>query len=472
MNIRNASARAAALTAFILMTPAAAQETTTPHSAQEAASAAGSAEIESLRRDVRELRDLVRALQEQIRAVTAAGAASAAPTPTEKPFAAAPAPLPVEPPPVTAAPPIAVAAAPSRSQSLLNPAISGVFQAIGNTSVRRAYEENGFDLSEAEVAFQSVVDPYAKVDLFLSFPNGETPEVEEGFLTTLALPGSLQLRAGRLKSSFGKWNTLHTHAFFSVDRPDALTNFFGEESLTADGVSLSVLVPNPWDLYIDSITEIGTALEGTSFNSTRRNLTYVEHLAALFDTSPNSTLEVGLTAARGRSGPTETLIEDLSQPGVPATLSPRERMDSAVQGLDVTYKWKPLRLNVYRSFLWQTELIRGHRHVEILTPSLTLAQGAVTSLGGYSYVESQFVKRWRVGARYDWSGLPDSETAREWAVSGVVRFQPSEFQEIRFQLKRTHWNDDAALRFSGDEDDTRVFFEWIPVIGAHGAHKY
>jgi hypothetical protein len=49
---------------------------------------------------------------------------------------------------------------------------------------------------------------------------------------------------------------------------------------------------------------------------------------------------------------------------------------------------------------------------------------------------------------------------------------PSEFQEIRLQYKRTSRNDDAALRFDGERDDSRIFFQWIPVIGAHGAHKY
>jgi hypothetical protein len=54
----------------------------------------------------------------------------------------------------------------------------------------------------------------------------------------------------------------------------------------------------------------------------------------------------------------------------------------------------------------------------------------------------------------------------------VIRFQPSEFQEIRFQYKHTRRNEDAAARFDGERDDDQIFFEWIPVIGAHGAHKF
>jgi hypothetical protein len=77
-----------------------------------------------------------------------------------------------------------------------------------------------------------------------------------------------------------------------------------------------------------------------------------------------------------------------------------------------------------------------------------------------------------VGSRYDWSGFPDDDRARERAISAVVRFLPSEFQEIRLQYKRTSRNDEAALRFDGERDDSQLFFQWIPVIGAHGAHKY
>lgn len=452
MKSRFGPAGAAVLAALILIPSVEAQEPST----------AAAEDIEALRREIQELRAQVQALQEQVVSLAGSGGAAAAPAAAGAPGA----PRPAETPPPVPSP--VGTAPPARSQGLLNPAISAVFQTIGNASLSHENDASGFDLSEAEVAFQSVVDPYARVDLFLSFPAGETPEVEEGFVTTLALPASLQLKAGRFKSAFGKWNTLHTHAFFSVERPNALVNFFGEESLTSDGLSLSWLIPNPWGLYLDSITEVGTELEGVSFNGSRRNLTYLEHLSGFFNTSQNSTFEVGLTASRGRTGPSASLLAATSG----LVLIPHDELDSAVQGIDLTYKWKPLQLNVYRSFLWQTEVLRSRRHIDTLTPSLTLTPDTLSSLGGYSYVEWQLVKRWRIGARYDLSGLPYDERARESASSGVVRFQPSEFQELRLQFKRTRRNEEAALVLDADRDDNQIFFEWIPVIGAHGAHKY
>lgn len=418
---------------------------------------AGEAEdLEVLRREVQQLRDEVRLLKEQIAALQ----------PVMPPAVAAP----EAPPPEAPAPSPGPAPLP-KAASLLNPAISAVFQAIGQTSVTGEDDANGFDLSEAEVAFQSAVDPYAKVDLYLSFPAGETPEVEEAAVTTLSLPASLQLKGGRFKNAFGKWNTLHTHAFFTVERPDALVNFLGHESLTTDGLSLSWLIPNPWGLYLESVTEAGTALEGASFNGSRRNLTYAEHLGAFFDLSADATLETGLTATLGSSGPSEELSAGIDEAGLAGTLSPAEELSSRVYGTDLTYKWKPLDRNLYRSFLWQTEFLLSRQDREELDPAGVLVPLGVSSLGGYTYAEWQTAKRWRVGGRFDLSGFPDDEQARLWAGSAVLRFQPSEFQEIRFQYKHTRRNAEAALRFDGDEDD-RIYVEWIPVIGAHGAHKY
>jgi hypothetical protein len=451
-------ARAAALAAAVMLQEASAQDEAPPERR----------EVEELRAQVQALRDQVQALQQQMEALARGSAGAAAP---EGPAVASPPPAPEALPQPALAPGQPVAASPTRSPGLMNPAISGVFQLIGNTSLGGRDDLNGFDLSEAEVAFESTVDPYAKMNLYLSFPADESPEVEEGYATTLTLPASLQLKGGRFKSAFGKWNTLHTHAFPTVERPDALVAFFGEESFTNDGLSLSWLLPT--SLYIDTTTEVGTAREGVSFNSDSRALTWSEHLAFFVPAGDNATVEVGGTASGGQTGPGEPLLAAIDAAGLTGTLEPDDRLPSNVYGLDVTWKWKPLQQNTYRSFSWQTEALLSRRRVQALDPGLFLTESTIGSAGGYTYVEGQWTKRWKVGLRYDLSGFPDSEVDRLRGASGVVRFIPSEFQELRFQVKHTRFNESAALRFGADdEDDTRLFFEWIPVIGAHGAHKY
>jgi hypothetical protein len=435
--------------------------------ASGAAHAAEADDVASLKREVEALKAEVGALKEALAALqaqTASQASAAAP-------AAPPSPAPEAPAPTGAAAfPYPAANAPARSQNLMNPAISAVFQFIGNTFTDRQ-DANGFDLSEAEVALESVVDPYAKMNLYLTFPAEGSPDVEEGYVSTLSLPASLQLKGGRFKEALGKWNTLHTHAFPTVDQPDVLTNLLGPESLTNDGLSLSWLIPNPKGLYLESITEVGTARENVAFNSEERALTYGEHLSAFFNTTANSTIETGVSAFLGQTGPTEALIGAIGAAGLTGTLQPDPRLDSEVDGIDVTWKWKPLQQNTYHSFLMQTEALQTRRQVQTLQGA-ALVDDNVRSTGGYFYVEDQWVKRWRAGARFDMTGFPDSTTDRLWSATGVVKFQPSEFQELRFEVKHTRRNPGAAARLDTDQDDTQFFFEWIPIIGAHGAHKY
>ena len=46
----------------------------------------------------------------------------------------------------------------------------------------------GITLQELELAFQSIVDPYFRADVFLTIPNLGGLEIEEAFLTTTGLP--------------------------------------------------------------------------------------------------------------------------------------------------------------------------------------------------------------------------------------------------------------------------------------------
>ncbi|HET6372778.1 MAG TPA: hypothetical protein VFG76_05695 [Candidatus Polarisedimenticolia bacterium] len=415
--------------------------------------------VAELRREIELLKAQVQELRQKLE--------SLAPTPASVPEPVAevePAP-PAQPAPASAAPP-------SQSAGAFNPAISAVFQGIGNASVNHDRDDDGFSLSEAEIGLQAAVDPYARVDLFLSFGAEGEAEVEEGFATLVALPGGLQLKGGRFKSAFGKWNTLHNHAFFTVDRPDVLTSFFGEESLTGDGGSLSWLIPGTGSVYLESITEVSSTSNDVSFNAAGRDPLFLQHLGSVFTLTPNATLEAGATAAAGKAGASSHLVDAIDAAGLSGTLTPADNLSSNVFGADLTYKWKPLQRNLYRSFLWQGEILASRRRAERLDPGGFLERSTLRSFGGYSYAEYQFAKRLRGGLRYDATGLPDVEDARQRAISAVLRIQPTEFQEFRIQFRHTGRNATAAEIFDDVASDNEVFIEWIPVIGAHAAHKY
>src|SRR5436190_3387180 len=104
-------------------------------------------------------------------------------------------------------------------------------------------------LNETEVSLQATVDPYIRGDFFISFARDPVTgkygvEVEEGYLTTLSLPAQLQLKVGKFREAVGRINTTHPHALPFIDLPNAYVNYFGQDGLNDEGISLSWLVPN------------------------------------------------------------------------------------------------------------------------------------------------------------------------------------------------------------------------------------
>src|SRR5713101_4129604 len=126
-------------------------------------------------------------------------------------------------------------AAQPRSAISTNPNMSviGDFQVLYHSSVNRNFD---FNFNEAEFSFQSVVDPYARADFFLSVAKDVSSgtyeaDVEEAYLTTLELPADLQLKAGKFRSAVGRINPVHPHALPFIDLPNALVNFVGDDGM-------------------------------------------------------------------------------------------------------------------------------------------------------------------------------------------------------------------------------------------------
>ena len=88
-----------------------------------------------------------------------------------------------------------------------------------------AYKE-GFNLRAAELWFFAPVDPY--FNLYATLPATENGiEVEEAYFVTTSLPTGLQVKGGKFKSGFGRFNAFHPHAWDFVDAPLAYKLFFG-----------------------------------------------------------------------------------------------------------------------------------------------------------------------------------------------------------------------------------------------------
>lgn len=328
----------------------------------------------------------------------------------------------------------------TRSSLSFNPDI-GVIGDFRGSYISKGKRNLDFFLNETEVSLQATVDPYARADFFLSF--GRNPvtgeygvEVEEGYLTTLSLPARLQLKAGRFRSAIGRLNTVHPHALPFIDMPNAYVNYFGEEGLKDEGLSLSWLLPTK-AFYQELIFQTTSGYsEAPAFTRSEGNrLLYVSHLKNFFTLNDNATLEFGIT---GVSGPNDSARV------------------SNMAATDITYKWKPVKLNTYHSLTWQSEFYFNHAN---------LADNfSVNSFGMYSFLQYQLAKRWFLTGRYDYAQKPYNKTIKENAVSLTAGWYATEFSKLEFETKTT--DDNIDKRFY------QAWLRWIFVIGAHGAHQY
>jgi len=337
-----------------------------------------------------------------------------------------------------------------------NPDIS----AIGD--FRLSYDQDGdkqFSLSEMELSLQGAVDPYSRADFFAALHEHEgniEAELEEGYITLLQPPRFLHLsqnttlKFGKFLAATGKTNRLHPHSLFYADRPLVLTNLFGHHGFAEAGISLSTFIPNPADRYINFEFEVlnkfsepheheheeeaeeeETAVSQKSF----RDWVYLGRLSTFHELNDSSNFEVGLTAASGKN--------------------PSSRLRTNIQGLDFTYRWKPLETALYKTFTWQNELFWAQKDAEDTTNK---------SFGWYSMGHWQFDREWALGVRYDRSEIPNHPNNRDTGYSLFFNFLPTEFS--RYTLQYKHVDKNYA------EDDDLFLFQINFNIGTHGAHSY
>lgn len=333
-----------------------------------------------------------------------------------------------------------VATQPTRSTLSFNPDI-GVIGDFQSSYISRGKRNFDFYLNETEVSLQAAVDPYVRADFFLTF--GRDPEtgkygaaVEEGYLTTLSLPAKLQLKVGKFRQAVGRINSVHPHALPFIDMPNAYVNYFGEEGLNDEGASLSWLLPNK-KFYQELVFQLtsGYTEAPAFFRSPSNRFIYLSHLKNFFTLTDNATFELGLTGITGPNDSART---------------------TNIASADFTYKWKPLKLNTYRSLTWQSEFYYSNAGMPDGKPK--------NSFGLYSFIQYQLAKRWFLTGRYDYAQKPYNKSIVENAFSLTAGWYATEFSKMEFEAKGTGSNIGPSL--------FQAWLRWIFVIGAHGAHQY
>lgn len=325
---------------------------------------------------------------------------------------------------------------------ILNPDIGVIGNFTGVGGRNRINPRQSLTLQESEVSLQAIVDPYARADFFISFGE-EGVEVEEGYITFPTLPGRFLVKVGKMRTAFGKVNELHAHNLPWIDRPLIFDNLLGGEPGEPDpgfsdaGLSVSRILPAPGNLFLEATAQVYRGDSGTLFQASRRSdVAAVGHLRGYYDLTDQTNLEIGGSYGRGHNDFGSAFVTN-------------------VYGMDATLRWKPLRRAIYHSFLARTELTWSRREEPL---------DIQRAFGFFSSGEYRVNRRWTIGGRYDWAERARNAALHDSGGSFVLTYWPSEFSQVRGQLRRTRYGEGSSAN--------EVLFQFLFTLGAHGAHPF
>ncbi len=270
-------------------------------------------------------------------------------------------------------------------------------------------------------------------------------DIEEAFLETGALPGQLDLKVGRFRTSFGEFNDSGPEEIPEVTSPNVIVNLFGRDG--AGWLDTGALVSRIFGVTdTQSVTLSGAVFNGdndTSFHGgdagvARRPVWYgrFQHFIEL---GTLTGLEWGFAFADG------TALDDRG----------RADLDSRIFNTHLKFRYKEPVLALYRGFNLLAEFFytwREHRD----SADDSARTRTLDRFGLYTLAEAQVARNWAIGARLDYSQLPDRvDLAYETAGSLIVSFRPSRFLTLRGQYTHT----DRNFALSSDELFVQALFK-------------
>ncbi|HJW99718.1 MAG TPA: hypothetical protein VJ453_06140 [Terriglobales bacterium] len=332
---------------------------------------------------------------------------------------------------------------------------------IATTGRNRVVPAPVLEMHESELGVQAIIDPYARGDFFLSFGE-EGVNLEEGYITFTALPGGIVAKGGKMRSAFGKVNTLHNHVLPWIDRPLVSNNLVGgEDGIDDAGFSVTRILPAPKSLFLEATGQVFRGDASDVFkNSQRRDVSVVGHLRGYGDISESTNLDLGISYARGHNDFGSTFLTNL-------------------YGVDATLRYKPLRRAIYKSFVGRGEFIWSQRQQPAGIPCAVgacdsgIAPNFQRAFGFYTSADYQFARRWFVGGRLDRSGRARDARIKDDGTSIVLTYWPSEFAQVRGQYRFTRYGAPFETGAPPGKDDAHELLLQLQFsLGAHGAHPF
>jgi hypothetical protein len=310
--------------------------------------------------------------------------------------------------------------------------------------------QTGLTFQQLELHAESRVDPYFELQANLVF-SALGVEVEDAYAQTLAMPWSLQVKAGQMLLPFGRVNPTHPHAWSFLNQALMVGKFMGSEGGRGLGIETSWLAPLPW------FTELTVAISQPNGECCSKSFSggplapttgwddflYLARLEQFWElTSAWSVLLGGsYLVGENKSG-----LDNLS----------------ALAGGDLLIRYRPTDSAHRRSLSLQVEWTHRNRQ---------RPEDVLIDHGGYVEAVARWSPEWSSGVRWEWvSGVENDDLDPEWTggrmrTSAQVTWTPSHFSRLRLQVG----HDDPEWL------DTPIWSTMLGLevlAGAHGAHDY
>lgn len=289
-------------------------------------------------------------------------------------------------------------------------------------------------------------------------------ELEEAYLQSSALPGGLNITAGRFLADIGYLNTSHSHSDDFSERPLLYRAFLGGHYYD-DGLNVSWLAPTDryWRLSAGAFTgdELGEEASKSSVG------TWTLSTEIGDDIGNNASWQMGISYMRNKtqeSGHHEEEDDDHDHEGH-AHAHGAEYQGEHLYLTDLVWKWAPQGNNRQQ----QVKLAAEYAYVD------NLYAAEVDHYDGW-YLSGvyQFDENWSTGVRHGRVNLAqehEHDGHHEWEdnrlseTAVMLSWQPTHTQRLRLEYR----HQDAE---NMDGADNAITVQYQIGFGAHAAHGF
>ncbi len=300
-----------------------------------------------------------------------------------------------------------------------------------------------FKVREVEFSFVSMLDPYSRMKVFLSYEEG-TLHLEEAFIEYLTLPGHIRLGIGRQYQYLGLLNRWHSHAYPQIDRPPALQELVSEESLSQTGLHFQWLLPWWWSSSGEIIVEILMGDHEAFRGSDLKHPAWTIYLNNYLDLSQEWYLEFGGALAGGRTTKTPPL-------------------QRRIYNMFLRLNWTPIGRAKYRGFDLWIELFHNKQQHEKFIPLASPHVQWSSRWGGFAFIQYRINRRIQAGFRLDYVDGTNTLPKR-WYYSPYLTIWQSEWVRLRIQYTLIHFVDQSTHK--------RILFQLTWAAGPHKHEAY